>query len=180
MLSVNLLPWRQQKKAEEAASLRAILFKTVLYACLSVASVNGWLGHRVDVLAREVEVLDQTMQNLTTRHRFSPDAPSSDSMLTFQTNLKAYQATTMQLFSILGQPQHHSVCFSKIVREKNRLYFSGMVSSAEDLTHFLKHWPVTNLFSEIKINELKQQVDHRLSFRFQALENNALGALDSV
>ena len=71
-------------------------------------------------------------------------------------------------FDVIGKNKYNQLCFSQIKRKKKSIYFSGKAPSALALTDFLERWPVNDLFSEIKMNEMHKQADGNIAFNFYA------------
>jgi Tfp pilus assembly protein PilN len=172
MVIINLLPWRKQRERYERESLRKSLWMSGLLSCVLVALLQWMAGRHLEGLRAHVRELEGGIQTFSTVQRFMQDNPHDASPDSVRKNMLAYQAATKGLFMELGKEYGNSVCFTDITREKNTITFVGNVSSAEDLTDFLKRWNVAQLFSEIKIGYLQQQENRPMRFSFQALEEN--------
>ena len=104
-------------------------------------------------------------------HTASLDMLNDQSPGTMQESLQ-HQQMVQRLFIELARQQGPNVCFTEIKDEKNNIVFLGQAYSAADLTEFLRHWRVADLFSEIKIDQLVQQKNGLVQFQLHAMRNN--------
>lgn len=173
MITINLVAWRaavyvKQKRIIKNMIIFAITFSLTLSVVthFALARLVSHLSARVNELKHEVRQQAQ-LRNPSTSGRYSPTQEETRKWY-------EYREATKTLFSELRKNNAKHVSFTAINRCKNKITFVGEANSAADLTEFLKAWPVAHLFSEIRIEELNQQDNHYIKFRFFALENTGL------
>jgi len=174
MVVINLLPWRTYKQIYEEKIIKKMLLSVMCFSTLIAAMAHFFLSQQVHgVSLRIVHLQEEMRQMRLLKKQIRKDQHQMNS-LNMMRRLQEYRLATSQLFGELGKNNAADVCFTSIVRNKNSLLFSGNVSSALALTAFLKTWSALFLFSEIKLDYLKQQPENRfMEFRFRAIENHS-------
>lgn len=167
MVEINLLPWRQQARLYQRKMTKIFIFVSVVLPMLILTGIHfilaQWVvdaGFRVSHLAAEITAIKQAM------------LPQQDDLFTATIRkMFADRDTSVQLFTELDSVKMNEVCFTEITRKNQVVTFSGYARSINELTEFLKNWPIASLFSQIRLMDLHYQSgDRRTDFRFYGEE----------
>lgn len=163
MVEINLLPWRDYSARYQKKQMQ------ILFALIFLVGVMCWLVMFASLSWQEkkVRVRIATLKQ-SISHYGLPSATVIKPGFHFLLNQRK---KTIKLFHELAYLDEKNVCFTKMIRNKNKIYFSGQAHSAVELTYFLTHWQAGKLFSEVKIEQIEQQKNKPLQFRIQALES---------
>jgi Tfp pilus assembly protein PilN len=170
MVNINLLPWRPLERAYQAKQLKKIIclaFISPLLAALCAVWLFSLyeqrLASRVHLLKDEIHWQENANNtSKQTNLAISPDMLAS---------LISYAENTNALLSVLHHTSSETVCFREIKRTNQAILITGEADSSDDLAFFLKQWKAVDLFSEIKVDHLKQKSDHVVQFRLSATTN---------
>lgn len=171
MVRINLLPWREYKRVYQEKATKKMFFMAMAVSVLIIMFMHHVLANNVRDLHMRIKQLKLDIQRLTVVQKQLQEDESHQDIAQFIKKLIGYRAVSNQLFIELSHLEPAEVCFTEISRAKNKIIFTGYTHSAFDLTMFLKQWPALSLFTEVKLDYLKQQSAERLmAFRFQAVE----------
>lgn len=166
---MNLLPWREREKIYQKKMVNKLFLSSVTATICCFVMLHWMLEKHHDRLMSQVQ---HVQHELNTYLMHSSDDEKMTALSTRFESLIHHQKTMKNLLLALGESMNTPVCFTDIARYENRISFSGKARSLEDLTAYLLSWKAAYLFSEIKINQLKQD-NQFVQFRFQAEENAA-------
>jgi hypothetical protein len=157
MVVLNLMPWREHKRTYESKLEKIILLMSALLAIALVVVVHSVLFSQVAAARGRVEKLQSE------RHQYKEIKQVN--------TIEAHTDNLKNMLQMLGEKENENVCFTSIVRHKNKFSFLGNAKSGLALTTFLKQWNVASLFSEIKVERLEERQDnHLLYFSLGAIE----------
>lgn len=150
-MNYNLLPWRAW----------AIARRRLYYACAAV----GGTTILVAVLLTLIIEMHQQEKNLVQKQRQLHEA-------ILAVSLKKSAVSTRQsapavhtppgLYNILlslASAFSDEVCFTSIHLAERGMLFHGEAPNEVALSHFLTVWPVSSVFSELRLQNLNQQQD---------------------
>ena len=175
MLNINLLPWREQKQLSEK---RKVLQFGISAFCFSFILILSWyyfLKWKIFHLERKITELQIEQKE------FAKTPTNKPSEITNETNnaFLRYQHATKLFFSDLVKLPDNNICFTEIIRDKNRMIFTGNAYSTIALTTFLTQWKSAYLFSEIRIKQIqKDDVTGLVKFRFDGIEIDSLHGIE--
>lgn len=170
MVSINLLPWRAYARRYQQQVLRKLLLSVFLLTLLLIVCLHWITAERTQALQLRVTTLEQASQPLLLAQKQWKASSDSGNEAVMKALLN-YRYATKKLFAELGRIKADTLCFTQIVRARGRISFAGQAHSAAELTAFLTGWRAAYLFSEIRVEQLEQQENHLIRFRFQAMEN---------
>lgn len=166
MVSINLFPWREQLRIYQIKSTRISLLASIVVPIFFWISGHAFLSHHENVLQEEVAELKQKISDAT-----NLQALAQEKMRIHQEKKHSHDAYGIEkLLLNLGRKSAHQVCFNKITRNKNSIFFTGWAPSAANFTAFLQAWQTDYRLAKIKIVQNKQQENGRIQFHFQAQE----------
>lgn len=170
MIEFNLLPWRAAKRNYESK-----LLKWIAGVAIAMLSCQYFAGHALLVLLIEratqqlAEVKQELEQELILQKKFTVKeaSVSADAVKALTT----YQEHTQELFHHPSLVEPPSVCFTSIVRDKDRIVLAGEARSAAELMSFLQQWQVAKHFSVLDVQKLQQSnAKSVMQFRISATE----------
>lgn len=165
MVSINLLPWREQKRIYQIKVMKKMLMFTVLMV-LCIFSVTHFM-----LSQHENKVRDQIAVIAAKIKRNQLQQEKSIKQVQPTLNKMDQAALISKIFYEISNKQPEKVCFTNIERQNNIFSFTGKARSMTELTDFFRHWNAAYLFAEIKIKLIEKQEDGWLRFGFQASEN---------
>ena len=169
MVDINLLPWREYKKIYEKKVAMIFLMSAILVSIIILLPAHFFVWSQVNRYAIKTEKLKDQVQ-LNFGEKLATIAPNYISPAAL-----SYRQATQTLLRGLGAAQPTAACFTSISRHANAIQFAGNTRSAADLAAFLKSWQAGGSFSQIMIDELKQQTGSTLmQFRFHGYEQQIL------
>jgi len=166
MIEINLLPWRKQKKLTKEKRIANFFLLTI---AISIAMFFiSWLvlSTILNKMSDEVSSLKEKNEDLlqVTNHIASPKPPLMELVKLLERQMDHYHLFLQMAKKI---PE---ICFSTVKYQNNEIIFEGHVLSAISFTEFMLKWPAVNLFSNIKINELKKNAtSDQIDFKFSAI-----------
>lgn len=162
MVEINLLPWREEERRYQRKQIGMILLLAL------VVSIVPMLGIYINLLGQEKEWSARVASLRGQAERYPVTLRTSLSKKTITMPFLQQHNKNKKLFDSLASTKADKLCFNKMVRIKQKIFFSGHAHSALDLTHFLLNWQALALFSEVKIEHMEKQKDH-LYFQLQAV-----------
>lgn len=170
MVTINLFPWRETVFVYERKIMQRILLTVLICSVSFVCVLQASVVKQEARLHLKVDALKQEYQRLTSQKK-TIQAQTINLLSRDQEQIPYYAGLrTQALFLSLLNSPIHALCFTQINRKQHRITFVGKARSAVDLSDFLQHWNLTHFFSIIKIEQIKQQIDHSLAFRFYGQE----------
>jgi hypothetical protein len=160
-VEINLLPWRDYKRAYQNKVMKKILLATLLFTMIILTILHQILSSRETALQIRIDVILNQIQQWREQSIRQNQKQSSQP-------LPKPPSDITTLFDELKKMNENEVCFTDISRKKNMTMFTGKAHSAADLTDYLQNWRAAYLFSHIKINQLKQK-NNTAEFRFEAI-----------
>lgn len=161
MVEINLLPWREFKKAYEKKITRLYILSGLLIGLLVTMPAHFFLGYQIKLSTNKTYQLQEKLQ----RYFQSHPAPILAHYIT--QSILDYGNTTQKFFLELSHSYQEQACFTEIVRHDNVIQMTGLTPSPIDLTEFLKNWHLGKLFSQIKIDSLQPSSMDLWQFRLQ-------------
>lgn len=163
MVNINLLPWRDAKHRYEQSRLRRILMVALLFSILIILLLHAGLTWRLGAANAEQRQWHRAVTARSERVNVSAGRTGEISLHTL--------TGTEKLFEALARVNARDVCFSNVKQIERGVALTGYARSAQELTEFLKNWPVSNLFSEIQVRQIELSADHQAAqFQLIALE----------
>ncbi len=165
MVMFNLLPWRSLQLKYQADRVRRVLL-----GCVFISLLTIFLLHLLFLK------LEQLSQKKIAKLQQLSMLKHSETAMNSQLNQEIiiYQKATQALFLDLADNFYSNVCLNEITREGQYIRLEGRARSAADLELFLKNWSGVNLFSQVQIEQLKEQEENgSLNFKLAGLENAA-------
>lgn len=163
MITINLLPWRNEELSKEIHHLKRIFALAILGSMILVIVVYCLMLLKINVIENQINGLNNAQNNvaknsLQNRLMHSRPDPEVLSVAELQT-----------LFFILDNNQFSSMmCFTSISRHHHQISFLGTVNNAAILTDFLKS-SFSKRFAEIHIMKLVyQSASKKLQFQLDA------------
>ena len=173
MITINLLPWRNDKiRREKKAATKIWLSAFIVPVCVLVA-MNWLLSANINDSKSRISFLKQQWRELSNRKqiKFSNNHVQWPSVL--DKNMLLHLVEVKKLLLELGDMQTSGLCFTELIRMGNIIYFSGYARSAEELTEYLTHWSSASLFSDMQIDQLQREnTNNPAYFRFHAVERH--------
>ena len=170
MLDINLLPWREYKKIKNKKKLKIISIATIAFLFAIFLLIHFIFVIYNNTLSEKVETLSRHLENKAVV--LTPVNQTSIISLEEMKHIKDEQKFMRTIYQHLLHNQQ-VVQFNEISLEKNDITFRGTARSAQDLTYFLTHWSIANLFSKIELDYLKKQENHTgIFFKFRATRLN--------
>lgn len=169
MVNINLMPWREYEKNYQYEIAKKIIMRSFVLVAVMWALFHGlfsyWevqLHYRIVDLKNELQHTQQQFKQVFANA--SLQQVNSQAAVTSQKQQEINRA----FFSDLSQANMAGVCFMQVSRAAEQTEVSGYAYSAAELSAFLKHWRVANLFNEIQIKTLESETNGNLHFVFQA------------
>ncbi len=152
MVTINLLPWREQQTRYEKRVLMYVILGAAACALFILLCCDRYLSYQKDASVERVEHLKK---ELSWRQGLANYLQQPAKLLP--------QNNVFDFFQRLNESDSREVCFEQIKKNKSGIELRGLASSSEQLTAFLQSSPLAAYFAELKINQL-QQVNGQLKF----------------
>ncbi len=150
MLSLNLLPWREQQYQYRRAASKKIFLFIILMACGVNALLNYFLHQREMLAEKHLQQLQQHLQQ--------------DRQPLLATSHAAADFSMNKLFAELGNISQKNICFSQLETHENNFIFTGKARSARDLSYFLLNWKGVQLFSDMQVSFIEKENETVIRF----------------
>src|SRR3990167_179104 len=175
-LIVNLLLSRAQKRQYERHAMRNMLIVTSVLLLMVSITVSVLSAHYVNIREVEVAQLEATRQDRIEKEKnILEKNRNEDNLQQLSQSLLNYQEASAKFLDKLIQFAQDTVCFQEVRREKNIVTLSGYAQSVAELNLFINRWAFNSVISEIKIDRLRQVLNHPvLWFQLHRSEKNNL------
>lgn len=167
MVTINLLPWRLYERQYQLREIKKIVCIAIGLAFLLVVSLHMTLHFKEKHLVTCINLLKHNIKEV--RHSVPSHQTITLEKYRVKTSVKRNKLGT--LLFLLSQLNENPVCFKSIERKNHIIKFSGIASSAMDLTTYLNPWNASPHFSEIKMKNITQQKQGEVQFEFDGFEH---------
>jgi Tfp pilus assembly protein PilN len=178
MVDINLLPWRDEKKARQLSRLKRMLIMTIGVMIGIAAIAHNFMLFRQHQINQQIIILSQQYDAVSALIHESLDIQAMTLTTDEISMIQKDQLLIKNLFKKLEEFNTNQICFTEISSEGNNLNFYGKSRSAIDLTDFLTKKKLFNLFPEVKLEELsKQENNNSIAFRLRVIKQKTLSPM---
>lgn len=174
MVEINLLPWRDARRRHQTKKIKVIFALSVMSSLCILVFFYSYLVKQTALVQAQVVKLKQQLA-YDERQKIRRVNKTVVSVVDPAKVVLGRHVSTMQLLADMGGKQDVDICFTKMERISHHISFSGYARSMADVSDFLRHWKAGALFAEIKIEQLQQQQNDLVLFRFHAQEKGMGG-----
>jgi Tfp pilus assembly protein PilN len=161
MVSINLLPWREQRLQHRKKILKRIPVAAMLCAGVIIMISHLILSHYESVMHERINIISEKINGLR-----QVSAPQSDTVSHLQRSKNIIlMGKLFSKFEKMNQPKS---CFTEIEETDNAVSFTGKAKSVNDLTEFMLHWNAATLFNKIEMKLIEQEDNGYVRFEFEA------------
>lgn len=174
MVAFNLLPWREMRFVYQQKSRNTIFALSVVLALSMIVGLHCWFTNEMHLMHKHVLALREEVLRLTNKQQKQVKQSAAELLSPQLQQLVVNHRSALTVLNELSRRLDASVCFTDMVREKEKVVFVGVAHSAAEFTEFLRYWRGAYLFSEIKIEQLQQSLTNSLmQFRFAGVLRGA-------
>lgn len=173
MVTINLLPWREAKRIYQFYQLKKLLIIISSVSILMIVSIHLLLLQQQALLQARIDALREQTHQLARLQPMLQDTLSGSAREALLQQLMNHQQAVL-LFKAIREQASEAICLTAITRQGEGFTFSGTAQSMTDLKIFLLKWDAAKLFTEIRIEQLEQQINRKINFRLRAIAANAL------
>jgi Tfp pilus assembly protein PilN len=169
MVNLNLFPWREHMHAYQQKRIIKMLLCSLFLTGFFLAFIHFYILRQENKLNIHLLKLHEGINfNLTKGYTQEKNLNAHQEDIIKK--LIDYHIHTQKLFASLTT-YTADFCFTEMQRNKNTMTFMGKARSVRNLTDFLRNFRAASSFSEIKIDDINQQENDDVYFRFHAFEN---------
>jgi hypothetical protein len=166
MVMFNFIPWREQQRVYQQKMTKRIVAISIVVSLLMM-----FLCHMIlSAIVNQVNTRVASLTNQT--NQFADEQRQLQEVMTSLSNKPVAKDVLPELFRELGGNPVRTVCFTNVSRKNNILYFAGNSQSAAEFTGYIKQWSAAHLFADIYIEQLAQQENQTLHFKFSTKIKN--------
>lgn len=167
MVEMNLFPWRDTYGQYQCRQLITYVMTSFVVTLMAMMLWHSYLQREADRLH---QMESQLKEQIASYHVLDSDTAQNQaqlSSLVTSVTLDQNNLPVRDFFGLFSRQVNRAVCFTRVTRKRNEIVFQGRAMSVDDLTDFLKQWPVVALFMGIQLQEMKA-LQSRVWFQLKA------------
>ncbi|MDF1655198.1 MAG: PilN domain-containing protein [Coxiellaceae bacterium] len=157
--NINLLPWREKKRALKRQQFITWLFATALLAVAISIAIPWFIGNQLKQQNKESGYIQQQSMIVTDKAQKIEliDKPAKrvhDQLVYFSSIMKSRYAI-VAIFNIISQSVPSSVKLISVEKDGSTLIIKGDTNSTQDISKLLGSLNQSGLLEQAKLKEIK-------------------------
>ncbi len=163
MANINLLPWREEERAERQRQFVTVLILTIAFGVVLMYFVFSLFGNEIDnqasrnsFLQTQIRMLDTKIKEITTLEKERKELV--DRMELIQ-DLQKSRPQIVHLFDEIVTKLPEGMNLKQIERRGNVLIFTGIAESSPRISNFMRALATSQWITKPDIDDIKEDKD---------------------
>ncbi|MGB0494761.1 MAG: PilN domain-containing protein [Kangiellaceae bacterium] len=176
MANINLLPWREEERAERQRQFVSVLGLIAVLGILIMYSVFSYFGNEIDnqrsrnnFLQTQIRQLDTKIKEITTLEKERKELV--DRMELIQ-DLQKSRPQVVHLFDEIVTKMPEGMNLEQIDRKGNSVFFTGVAESSPRISNFMRALATSQWIRKPDIDDIAEDKDSgagRKHFKLSAI-----------